>query len=102
MLNIIKNAKDVLIEKKVKNPWIKIYTKQEGNHIILYVEDNGGGVEVEPKSKIFEPYFTTKKDSDGTGIGLYMSKIIVDKNMNGKLRVRNSEFGARFEIILPK
>ena len=68
---------------------------------ILYIEDNGGGIKVKPRNKIFEPYFTTKKDSDGTGIGLYMSKIIVDKNMNGKLRVRDGEFGARFEILLP-
>jgi len=102
MLNIIKNAKDVLIENKIEKPWIKIYTKVEGDNIILFVEDNGGGIQVEPKSKIFEPYFSTKKDTDGTGIGLYMSKIIVDKNMNGKLKVRNADFGARFEIILPK
>ena len=102
LLNILKNAKDVLIQKDVENPWIKIYTEEDDEKIILFIEDNGGGIEVEPRNKIFEPYFTTKKDSDGTGIGLYMSKIIVDKNMNGKLRVRDGEFGARFEIILPK
>lgn len=102
MLNIIKNAKDVLIEKNIKNPWIKIYTELQKDSIVLFVEDNGGGIVVEPKSKIFEPYFTTKKDSDGTGIGLYMSKIIVDKNMNGRLKVTNAQEGAKFEIILPK
>ncbi len=102
LLNIIKNAKDVLIQREVENPWIKIYTEDKGDKIMLFIEDNGGGIEVEPRSKIFEPYFTTKKDSDGTGIGLYMSKIIVDKNMNGKLRVRAGKFGARFEMILPK
>jgi C4-dicarboxylate-specific signal transduction histidine kinase len=102
LLNIITNAKDVLIKKKIESPWIKIYTEDQGDKIILYIEDNGGGIKVEPKSKIFDPYFTTKKDSHGTGIGLYMSKTIVDKNMNGKLRVRDGEFGARFEIILPK
>ena len=102
LLNIIKNAKDVLIENEVENPWIKIYTEEKGDKIILYIEDNGGGIKVEPRGKIFEPYFTTKSDSDGTGIGLYMSKIIVDKNMKGKLRVRDGEFGARFEIILRK
>ena len=102
LLNIIKNAKDVLIQKDIENPWIKIYTEEKDNKVILFIEDNGGGIEVVPRNKIFEPYFTTKKDSDGTGIGLYMSKIIVDKNMNGKLRVRDGEFGARFEMILPK
>ena len=67
----------------------------------LLIEDNGGGIEVEPKTKIFEPYFTTKHEIDGTGIGLYMSKIIIDKNMKGKLKVRNTKDGARFIIILP-
>jgi len=102
LLNIITNAKDVLIKKEIESPWIKIYTEDQIDKIILYIEDNGGGIKVEPKSKIFDPYFTTKKDSHGTGIGLYMSKTIVDKNMNGKLVVRDGEFGARFEIILPK
>ncbi|WP_321470507.1 cache domain-containing protein [Halarcobacter sp.] len=103
ILNIISNAKDVLIENNVENPWIKIdaIIDQE-DRVIIYIEDNGGGIKIEPKSKIFEPYFTTKDDSDGTGIGLYMSKIIVEKSMHGKLKVREAEFGARFEIILPK
>ncbi len=102
ILNIITNAKDVLIEKDIKKAWIKIYTTEDEYSITVIIEDNGGGVQVKPKNKIFEPYFTTKKDSDGTGIGLYMSKTIVDKNMNGKLKVRNTEYGARFEIVLPK
>ena len=102
LLNIINNAKDVLIEKKIENPYIKIRAQEEVNHIILTIEDNGGGVLVEPKGKIFEPYFTTKENSNGTGIGLYMSKIIVDKNMKGKLRVKNTKDGAKFAIIIPK
>lgn len=102
LLNIINNAKDVLIEKNIKNPTIKISAYEEDTYVVLYVEDNGGGVLVEPKGKIFEPYFTTKSESDGTGIGLYMSKIIVDKNMKGKLRVRNTKEGAKFAIFVPK
>ena len=102
VLNIITNAKDILIQNEIENPWIKIFAKESDNNVILLIEDNGGGIKVEPKSKVFEPYFTTKRDSDGTGIGLYMSKIIVEKNMNGKLRVRDSTHGARFEIYLPK
>jgi len=102
LLNILNNAKDVLIEKNIKNPTIKITAYEEDTYVVLYVEDNGGGVLVEPKGKIFEPYFTTKEDSKGTGIGLYMSKIIVDKNMKGKLRVRNTKVGAKFGIFVPK
>lgn len=102
LLNIISNAKDVLIQNKIENPIIKIYAEEQGNYILLSIEDNGEGVKVNPKSKIFEPYFTTKSDSDGTGIGLYMSKIIIDKNMKGKLRVRNTKNGAKFVITVPK
>ena len=91
----------------VVDPKGELYTitannfKKEGYNI-LTIEDNGGGVLVEPKGKIFEPYFTTKEHSNGTGIGLYMSKIIVDKNMKGKLRVRNTNEGAKFVISIPK
>jgi len=102
ILNIINNAKDVLIEKKIENPYIKIDAYEEDDYVVLTIEDNGGGVLVEPKGKIFEPYFTTKEDSHGTGIGLYMSKIIIDKNMKGKLRVRNTNVGAKFAIFVPK
>ena len=102
LLNIINNAKDVLIEKKIKNPCISIKAYEEENSVVLTIEDNGGGVLVEPKGKIFEPYFTTKEHSNGTGIGLYMSKIIIDKNMKGKLRVRNTNEGAKFIVSIPK
>ena len=101
LLNIVNNAKDVLINKDIKEPMIKISAIKNEDWIILYIEDNGGGICVHPKSKIYEPYFTTKEDSNGTGIGLYMSRIIVDKNMNGKLRVRNTKKGARFAIYTP-
>ena len=83
-------------------PYIKVTAKENENYVVLYVEDKGGGVLVEPKWKIFEPYFTTKEDSNGTGIGLYMSKIIVDKNMKGRLRVKNTKDGAKFAIFIPK
>ncbi len=102
VLNIISNAKDVLLENNVLKPYIKITALNENEYVVLYIEDNGGGVHVEPKGKIFDPYFTTKKDSEGTGIGLYMSKIIVDKNMNGRLRVKNTKEGAKFSIHMPK
>ncbi len=101
VLNIVSNAKDVLISKNIKNPLIKISAIKDEKHIILYIEDNAGGITVKPKGKIFEPYFTTKANSDGTGIGLYMSKIIVDKNMKGILRVRNTKDGAKFGILIP-
>ncbi|MFY4802678.1 cache domain-containing protein [Aliarcobacter butzleri] len=102
VLNILNNAKDVLIDKEIKNPIIKLTANEDTNYVILNIEDNGGGVFVEPKSKIFEPYFTTKENSNGTGIGLYMSKIIVEKNMKGNLKVENTNKGAKFSIHIPK
>ena len=102
LLNIIGNAKDVLIEKNIEKPLIKITAIEDDKSVVLFIEDNGGGIFVEPKGKIFEPYFTTKEDGNGTGLGLYMSKIIVDKNMKGKLKVKNTSLGAKFSVYVPK
>ncbi len=101
LLNIISNAKDVLIQNNIKEPTIDISLKESKDYVALHITDNGGGIRVTPKSKIFEPYFTTKDDAHGTGIGLYMSKIIIEKNMKGKLRVKNVPNGACFQILVP-
>jgi len=102
ILNIMTNAKDILLEKNIKDAFIKIIAYEENDSIVLSIEDNAGGIVTKPKNKIFEPYFTTKSQANGTGIGLYMSKIIIDKNMNGKLKVRNTRIGAKFLIYIPK
>ncbi len=102
ILNIISNAKDALIQSNIENPKINIYATEEEKSITLFIEDNAGGIKSSPISKIFEPYFTTKDDDHGTGIGLYMSKIIIEKNIKGKLKVSNINCGALFEIIFIK
>ena len=99
-LNIIKNAQDKLLEKKIENPTITIATKDIEKTIQIDIYDNGGGIETENIDMIFEPYFSTKKDKNGTGIGLYMSKIIVETNHKGKLTAKNIADGACFSIIL--
>jgi len=96
ILNILNNAIDVLNERKIENK--KIWIKIKSN--LIEIEDNAGGIAEDIKEKIFEPYFTTKFQSQGTGIGLYMSKIIITKHFNSKLEVENSKFGAIFKIIL--
>jgi C4-dicarboxylate-specific signal transduction histidine kinase len=71
---------------------------EEGDRAVVTLADNAGGIAEEIMDKIFEPYFTTKGPNRGTGIGLFMSKIIIEKNMNGRLSVRNSAEGAEFRI----
>jgi PAS domain S-box-containing protein len=101
ILNLVNNAKDVLIERRVNNPTITIYTHQKGDGVDIVVLDNAGGIDEDKLDKIFEPYFSTKSKKDGTGLGLYMSKMIVEEHLGGKLLVKNTDSGAEFKIILP-
>ncbi len=103
--NIINNAKDALVENNIDNPWIKISLIQKNTNLnkmaIIIIEDNGGGIPDKVLPKIFNPYFTTKHKSIGTGLGLYMSYKIVTQSLKGKLYVKNSKYGAKFFIELP-
>ncbi len=101
LLNILNNAKDILVEKKISSKWVELKTISEDDRIIITIEDNGGGVPEDILPKIFDPYFTTKHQSAGTGIGLYMSHKIVTKNLKGHLYVKNTSAGAKFFIELP-
>ncbi|WP_456323493.1 FIST N-terminal domain-containing protein [Hydrogenimonas sp.] len=100
LLNLIYNAIDVLKERKVKNPEIGVQVRYN-NKINIIVRDNAGGIDSAVLEKIFEPYFTTKHQSRGTGLGLYMSKMIAEKRLNGKISAHNTSHGAAFWIELP-
>lgn len=100
VLNILSNSKDAFIENKIENPLINIYISKLDNNSKIEICDNAGGIKLTPLEKIFEPYISTKHASSGTGIGLYMSKNIIEKSMNGSLGVINKEQGACFTIIL--
>jgi len=102
LINILNNAKDILVENKTKNPEIILSLKEDSNNIIISIEDNAGGVPNDIINKIFTPYFTTKHHSQGTGLGLYMSNRIVTESLNGKLTVINTKNGANFKICFPK
>lgn len=103
IVNVISNAKDVLLSRKITNPpTININSRVKDGCIIVDICDNAGGINEGIIDRIFEPYFTTKPDGQGgTGIGLYFSKMIIEGNMSGKMRVRNSEDGACFAISVP-
>lgn len=100
LINILNNAKDVLIKNKVVNPWVKIDLIQNEKKAIITIEDNAGGIPENILPHIFDPYFTTKHQSQGTGLGLYMSYKIVTDNLSGSLYAKNGEFGAKFFIVL--
>jgi PAS domain S-box-containing protein len=102
LMNIITNAKDVLSKNQIKNPWIKIGLENYDDKVIITVEDNAGGINDDILPHIFEPYFTTKHQSQGTGLGLYISYKIVVESLGGKLYAKNSEFGAKFFVELKK
>jgi C4-dicarboxylate-specific signal transduction histidine kinase len=108
LVNIIANAKDAIIQhtgaadahpipKK-----IEITVSTDEQTVLIMISDSGCGIPEHQLLQIFNPYFTTKGASSGTGMGLYMSKMIVEKEMNGELVAENTECGARFTIKLKK
>ncbi|CUU70498.1 sensor histidine kinase [Campylobacter hyointestinalis] len=102
ILNILSNAKDIIIERKIKFPRINIEIKEGNNYSIVKISDNAGGIAEKILDKIFEPYFTTRYKTQGTGIGLYMSKNIIERNMYGFINVKNTDEGALFTIKVLK
>jgi signal transduction histidine kinase len=100
ILNLVKNAQDVLIERKVENPYILIKAFEENGKCIIEVKDNGGGIDEKIKDEIFTPYFTTKDEKNGTGHGLYMSKMIIENRLKGKIIADDDKEGAVFRIEL--
>ncbi|MCK5110616.1 MAG: sensor histidine kinase [Arcobacteraceae bacterium] len=99
VLNLIKNAEDVLLEHNIENPTIYLSTYKVNKSCFLEISDNAGGVPDDIMDKIFDPYFSTKKNKDGTGLGLYMSKTIIEEHCGGKLECQNDEDGAVFKIV---
>ena len=109
LMNILVNAKDALRHTVSAEKYIFIDVEEKDNQIVIQVKDNAGGINDDIIDKIFEPYFTTKHQFNGTGIGLYMSKLLMEKHLKGELTVKNVEYtfmdnnykGALFEVILP-
>jgi len=119
ILNILNNAKDAILQRREKESFkavINIVIKKvagskvkddienfdsKKNFAIISIENNGGNIDEKIIDRIFEPYFTTKFETQGTGIGLYMSKVIIEKNLKGKISVKNIPNGVVFELILP-
>lgn len=101
LISILNNAKDAFMENDIENKWLKYSVKKDTNKFIITLEDNAGGIKVEIMDKIFNPYFTTKHQNQGTGMGLYSSYNIITKHLNGKIYATNTLYGAKFTIELP-
>jgi two-component system CheB/CheR fusion protein len=102
LLNILNNAKDAHIINTTEKPMVTIDFCDEQERICLSIQDNAGGIDEKIIDKVFEPYFSTKFEDEGTGIGLYMSKMIIEQSMNGKLNIENVDEGVVVTIYLPK
>jgi len=99
ILNILNNAREQLKSKNsIKNQTISVKTYDNDNYVYIEIWDNAGGVPVEIMDNVFDPYFSTKLDKNGTGLGLYMSKMIINGYRNGDIEVKNENNGALFTI----
>ena len=102
ILSLLQNAEDILIEKQIVNPFIKIKTFEDKKYLYLQVIDNGGGIPENILDKIFDPYFSTKHEKNGTGLGLYFAKSIIENNCNALLTAKSNGQEAVFTIIFNK
>jgi signal transduction histidine kinase len=103
IINIIKNAIDQLIINSIRDRKIWLDDYEDSKNVVLYIADNAGGIPDDIIDRIFEPYFSTKNEKNGTGLGLYMSKMIIEEHLNGSITVENnSHSGVTFSIKLPK
>lgn len=101
ILNLISNSRDAMEEKDIQDKKIEIRVKRSGSDTVIEFSDNAGGIPKNVIDKIFDPYFTTKKQGKGTGIGLYMTKTIIEREFSGEISVSNRQNGALFTIKIP-
>jgi len=102
LINLLKNSEDALLEKGIKNASINVKSYMDEKYYNLEVCDNAGGIKEGAMKKIFDAYFTTKDNDKGTGLGLYMSKRIVEEHCGGLLSAHNTNDGACFCLRLPR
>ncbi len=101
IINLIQNSSEAFIYQKIDTREIDIHISKSNDFATILFSDNAGGVEEKILDKIFEPYFTTKHKSNGTGLGLFMSRMIIEKSLNGSIEVSNLNNGLKFIIKIP-
>jgi len=100
VLNLLKNTQDIFLQKEIKQGKINITTEDTKRGVLLKISDNAGGIDEAIISKIFDPYFSTKEEKNGTGLGLYMSKLIIEKHHQGNITAHNTKDGVCFTVEL--
>ncbi|MGM0519730.1 MAG: sensor histidine kinase, partial [Campylobacterota bacterium] len=105
IINLIQNSKDAFNQNNIKSKKIKILLTKKNylgkNYSFLDIMDNAGGINEDYQDKIFEPYFTTKHEIQGTGLGLFMSKMIIEKSLDGQIEYCKYKDGSKFTILIP-
>lgn len=101
IINLLQNARDALLDNNPNNPLIYLHILASKHDATLIVTDNGGGIPAETLEHIFEPYFTTKEEGKGSGVGLYITDAIIRTKMGGTIEASNTNNGAIFTITLP-
>lgn len=102
ILNILKNAEDIVKEKEINSAKINIRIYSDNDNEVIEIEDNAGGIPEDIIDQIFDPYFSTKEEKNGSGLGLYMSKTIIEDHCGGTISVLNNNTGATFKITLER
>ncbi len=101
LLSTLNNSRDALQQRKISEGTIRVVVTAEDKRAMIRIADNGGGISDEIIDRIFDPFFSTRDRLTGSGLGLYMTRAIVEKNMNGQIAVANSADGAEFSISIP-
>jgi len=101
-LNILANAKEAFEERRISNPFIRFKSFHDNEMVCFTIQDNAGGIDKDIIDKIFDPYFSTKKEKNGIGLGLYISAVVIEKHLNGSIRAICDDDGTIFSISIPK
>jgi len=102
VLNILTNADEIFVTRQQSDAWMGIRSSYDKEYVYIEIEDNAGGTDIENLSDIFEPYYSTKKERNGTGLGLYVSKTIIESQAHGRLDVKRTDKGLCFTIAIPR